>query len=257
VQSGGTVQFSAAELPRSHVLWEIKPRGCGSINRDTGLYTAPASISSAQVVVVTAIQRSNTAVHGSAMALVYQSPAAQGVAILPGRSLVTPGHHVKLYATDRLGAPLNVSWMLSPNVGSIAPGLLDGEYTYTAPSQLSQGTEVTASAQTHDILTVAEGTAVIQLVHSTGITVNAGQGSVKFGARLALMATVYTGDPGGLRWVVYPSGSGKVEFFPGDPTRATYIAPASATHGNQVHVMAYLVNLHTAGAGSAVITLTP
>jgi len=258
VQPGGSVQFSAAGLPSSDIFWEIEPRDCGSINHSTGLYTVPHAVplSSARVVVVTAIQKSKTAVRGSAMALVYRSPAEQGVAILPGRSLVTQGHHVKLYATDRLGAPLNVSWMLSPNVGSIAPGLQQGEYIYTAPSQLSGVTEVTASAQTH-VLTVAEGTAVIQLVPSTGITVNPVQGSVKFGARLALMATVYTGDPGGLRWVVYPSGSGKVEFDPGDPTRATYIAPASITHGNQVHVLAYLVNLYTAGLGSAVITLTP
>jgi hypothetical protein len=35
------------------------------------------------VVVVTATDKSNTVVHGSAMMLVYQSPAAEGVAILP------------------------------------------------------------------------------------------------------------------------------------------------------------------------------
>jgi len=256
VQPGATVQFSAAGLPSSGVMWEIKPRGCGSINRDTGLYTAPASISSAQVVVVTAIDKLNTAVHGSAMALVYQSPAEQGVAILPGRSLVTPGHHVKLHTADKSGNRLNVNWALSPpNVGSIAPGFQQGEYIYTAPSQLSGVTEVTASA-TAAANGALTGTAVIQLTPSTGIAVQPAQGSVKFGATLALTATVTAGDPQNIRWVVFPSGSGKVEPNLGDPTRATYTAPASTTSGNQVHVLAYLVDLQAAGLGSAVITLT-
>lgn len=256
VQPGGTVQFSAAGLPSTDVLWEIKPRDCGSINRDTGLYTAPASISSAQVVVVTAIQKSNTVAHGSAMVLVYQSPAAQGVAILPGRSLVTPGHYVKLHTADKSGNALSVNWALSPpNIGSIAPGFQQGEYVYTAPSQLSQVTELTATA-TAAANGALTGTAVIQLTPSTNIAVQPPQRSVKFGAKLALTATVRAGEPQNLRWVVYPSGSGKVEFDLGDPTKATYTAPASTTHGNQVHIMAYLVDLQAAGLGSAVITLT-
>ena len=56
------------------------------------------------------------------------------------------------------------------------------------------------------------------------------QGSVKFGAKLVLTATVTVGEPQNLRWVVFNCGSGKVEFDLGDPTKATYTAPASTTH---------------------------
>lgn len=252
---GGTVQFSAAGLPSSGVLWEIKPRGCGSINPNTGLYTAPASLSSAQAVVVTAIDRSNTKAYGSAMVLVYQSPADRGVAVLPSRSLVTPGHRVKLSATDKSGKPVTVGWTLSPNAGSIRPGLKQGEYIYTAPTELSGVTEVTATA-TDAANSGLTGTAVIRLTPSTSIAVQPAQSSVKFGANLPLTAAVAAGDAEKLRWVVYPSGSGKVVFDLDGPTKATYTAPASATHGDQVTILAYLVDDQAAGSGSAVITLT-
>ena len=83
VQPGGTVQFTAAGIVASNVMWEIKPQDCGKINHDTGLYTAPAAVTSAQVVVVKAIDKQNTKHYGGAMVLVYQNPAAQGVAVLP------------------------------------------------------------------------------------------------------------------------------------------------------------------------------
>jgi hypothetical protein len=255
-QPGEKVQFSAAGLPSSNVMWKMKPGGCGSIDPATGLYTAPASLSSAQVIVVTAIDKSNTSSYGSAMLLVYQSPAAQGVAVAPGRSLVTPDNRVKLYASDKRGNPLTVNWTLSPNTGSISPGFEQGEYVYKAPAQLSGVTEVTATAV--DVANPAlTGTAVIQLAPSTSIAVQPAQNSVKLGAQLALKATVAAGDPQNLRWVVFPSGAGQIKFDLDDPTKATYSAPAKIVNGNQVHVLAYLVDEQTAGSGSALITLTP
>jgi len=255
VQPGATVSFSATGYGGSDIFWEITPRDCGSINHTTGVYTAPSSISSAQIVVVTAIDKSKIKVFGSAMVLVYHSPAAQGVAVMPSRSLVTPGHHVKLVTTDAAGKPLTVSWTLSPNTGSIKQGLKQGEYVYTAPANLTGVTEVTATAvdATNSTLT---GSAVVQLTPSTSIAVQPAQSSVKPGAKLALTATITAGDPKKLRWVAYPSSSGQIVFDLNDPTTATYTAPDSATKGNMVNVMAYLVDDQAAGLGSAVLTLT-
>jgi hypothetical protein len=251
VQPGAPVQFSAAGA--ASVLWEIKPRGCGSISA-TGLYTAPAAVTTAQVVVATAVDKSNTKSYGSAMVLIYQSPAAQGVAILPSRSLVTPGHHVKLSAADANSKPVTVNWTLSPNTGSIKPGLKQGEYVYAAPAQVAAVSNVTATA-TNVANSQQTGSAVIQLTPAGSITVEPAQASAKLGATVALTAAV-SGDATELRWLVYPTGAGKVAFSE-DPTKATYTAPAKMPQtGNQATVVAYLVNGQAAAIGSAAITLT-
>jgi hypothetical protein len=90
---GQSIQLSVAGIPTSEVLW--KPPRIGSISA-TGYYTAPASIRSAEVVIITAVDASDANSTGSAMVLVYQSPAAGGVAVAPGSSLVTPGQQVQL-----------------------------------------------------------------------------------------------------------------------------------------------------------------
>ena len=253
VQPSGTVQFSAAGIAASNVMWEIKPRGIGSIST-AGVYTAPASIASAQVVVVTAIDTTNTRNYGSAMVLVYQSPAAQGVAILPSTSLVTPGQHVGLSATDANGAPVTVTWALSPNTGAITPGFKQGEYIYTAPAQLSAVINVTATV-TDTVDHRQTGTAVIQLTPVSNLEVQPMNTVVaKLGATVALTGN----DPGEpeLRWVVYPTGAGTVAVSD-DPNKATYTAPATMpATGNQAVVLLYLVNGSFAATGATTITLT-
>ena len=252
IAPGGTAQFSAT---RSNLFWEIKPPNRGSMNHDSGLYTAPSSISSAEIVVVTAVDKSNSKVFGKAMVLVYQSPAAQGLAVMPSRSLVTPGHATKLYTVDAAGKALTVDWTLSPNIGSIKQGLKQGEYNYTAPITLSEITVVTATAKDHSNPNLA-GWAVIQVTPFTSIAVNPPQSSVKVGSSLTLTATVTAGDPQKLAWVLYPSSLGKITFDLNHPATAIYTAPASTTVGNQVTALAYLVDSQAAGLGSSTIMLT-
>ena len=256
VQPGGTVQFSAAAPSGAKVAWRVAPGGCGTIDA-AGRYTAPASVSSAEIAVVTAIDSANTTVYGSAMVLVYEPAAAKGVAVLPSRSVVTPHHHVKLFTTDAAGNPLNVTWTLPPGSGTIVQGFVQGEYTYAAPPEVSEATEVTAVA-VNAANPAQTGTAIIQLTPATSIDVQPPQSSVKFGTKLPLTATVTAGDSDNLRWVVFPSGSGTVVFDLSDPTKATYTAPDKAPSGGSlVHVVAYLVDDEAAGSGSIAITLTP
>jgi hypothetical protein len=49
---------------------------------------------------------------------------------------------------------------------------------------------------------------------------------------------------------------GKVEPNAGDHTKATYTAPRAPAKGNQVFVVAYLVNDQAAGLGIAIIKLS-
>lgn len=241
----------------SSIMWELHRGSGGKIDPKTGEYTAPGSISSAQIAVVKAVDTKNTAHYGSAMVLVYQSPATQGVAVLPSRSLVTPGNHIKLYTTDTTGKPVAVNWKLSPNTGAIKPGLNEGEYVYTAPTdKITSVSEVTATA-TSTANAGQTGTAIIRVTPSSTIAVQPAQGTVKLGAKLPLTAPVTTGDANDLRWVVYPTGAGGVTFDFSDPTKATYTAPsAMPKEGHLVHIWAYLVDDQAAGVGAAVITLT-
>ena len=252
LRPGQSIQFTVAGRQASDILW--KPPRIGSISA-TGYYTAPSSMSSAEVVVITAVSASNPDSVGSAMVLVYQSPAATGVAVTPGGSLVTPGQHVQLSATDATGNPVSVDWTLSPAIGQIDPGLGQGLYIYTAPANVSRATEVTASAVNPDNHGQT-GKAIIGVVPSTHISVKPEQSSLKYGTTVDLIAAITTGDADDLRWVVYPVGAGKVEPNADDQTKATYTAPCAPPKGNQVFVVAYLVNDQAAGLGIAIIKLS-
>jgi hypothetical protein len=250
---GQGVQLKVDGIPASQVAWK-QPRS-GSISA-TGYYTAPASISSAEVIVITAMNRSNASSTGSAMVLVYPGAAAGGVAVAPYSSLVTPGQQVELSTTDARGKPVSVNWTLSPDIGQIDPDAEQGLYIYTAPASLSGAAEVTASA-VNSTDPGKTGKAIIRLVPSTQISVKPDQSSLKYGGTLDLVATVPAGDTDDLRWLVYPIDAGKIVPNTDDPTKAVYSAPSSSPpQGNQVSIIAYLVDDQAGGLGKATITLT-
>jgi len=204
--------------------------------------------------VVKAIDKQNTKHYGSAMVLVYQSPAAQGVAILPSTSLVTPGQQLTFSATDADGSPVTVNWSLSPNSGTIKAGSKQGEYIYTAPAQISAATSVTATA-TNAANGQQTGSAATLLMPADHLRVQPDPASAQLGATVALTGNA-PGEPD-LRWVVYPTGAGTV-VVSDDPNKATYTAPATMpAAGNQARVVVYLVNHSVAAIGSTAITLTP
>jgi hypothetical protein len=118
---GQSVQFTVAGRPASEILWT--PPRIGSISAN-GYYTAPSSMSSAQVVVITAISGSNPNSAGRAMVLVDQSRAASEVEIAPGSSLMTPGDlRSRLTLLCRTNKP---SVLLGParSTARLSPGLI-------------------------------------------------------------------------------------------------------------------------------------
>jgi hypothetical protein len=245
-----TVQFNAAGSSGSDILWEIKPR-VGSIS-STGLYTAPASITEAQVIVATAVSKSDPSVTGSAMVLVYSSPAATGVAVAPGSSVVTPGQTLQLSATDAAGNAVSVDWTLSPNVGQISQSF--GQHIYTAPSSIASATKVTVTAKNHSDPSKS-GVAVIQVTPQATVAVTPATATVKAGAKLALTATASPGDVTDVCWAVYPIGAGTVTPDDSNPGKAIYTAPQSIGQNPAVSVVAYLVDDEAAGLGASAITL--
>jgi hypothetical protein len=233
-------------------MWEITPR-VGSISAG-GLYTAPAMIGEAIVVVVTAVSKSDPSRTGSAMVLIFQSPAAQGVDVEPGASVVTPSQTIALACTDSSGNALPVNWTLSPNIGQITSGWSAGQYTYTAPATIATATQVTATA-VNQANAAQSGSSVIQVTPTATVTVTPSSATAKPGATVSLTATVSAGDAGDLAWVVYPSGTGTVAADPNDASKATYTAPNPARTNKQARVVAYFVDDEAAGLGVAVVTI--
>jgi hypothetical protein len=258
VVPGGSIQFTAsgpAGLQHAEILWEISPR-IGSISA-SGLYTAPATLSSAELIVITAIDKMHAGSTGMALALVSQSPATQGIAVSPAKSLVTPGRSVRLSASDSSGKHVNVTWTLSPNVGEIVNGWDPSFYVYKAPNTLTAAITVTVHAA--GVANPAlKGFTVIQVVPTNSLQVQPDNAAVKLSASVALTATSTANNASAIRWVVYPTGAGVIEFDQDDPSKATYTAPASLPkESDRAHVLAYLVDDEGAGMGSATITLIP
>jgi hypothetical protein len=253
LQHGQSQLFTVTGHDASDILWEIRP-SLGSIK--AGLYMAPAIMTDAQVIVITAVSRSKASMVGRAMVLVYQAASAGGVVVAPDSSVVTPGQLVQLSTADKNGVSVAVNWTLSPNVGTIAPGWTTGQYHYTAPANIPAAINVTATA-----VNVADktqtGVANIQATPTAVVSVKAAQSSAKYGAQVPLTFAVTAGDINDVCWVVYPFGAGSVVTENSSPGKATYTAPAADTKLLQARIVAYLVDDEVAGLGSVDITLTP
>ncbi len=129
---------SIAGSPAPPVTWSISP-AVGTISA-AGLYTAPASITSAQTVTVTAAgARKST---GSAHAVVSLTPpAAVGVAVSPSNASLSLSQSRQFTATVTGSSNTQVKWSLSPVVGTISAAGL-----YTAPASITSAQTVTVTA---------------------------------------------------------------------------------------------------------------
>jgi hypothetical protein len=108
----------------------------GSISA-TGLYTAPASITSSQAVTVTATGVADATKSGSATV----NLSLTAVSVSPPSATLTAGQTQQFTATVTGTTNTAVTWSISPSVGSIsATGL------YTAPASITSSQAVTVTA---------------------------------------------------------------------------------------------------------------
>ncbi len=128
LRASQTRQFVArltTNPPNNGIVWSINPPGVGSIE-NTGLYTAPATIASQQIVTLTATSIADNT--QTATATVTLSPAAS-IQISPGWATVYPGQNQQFTATTSNVGTAGVTWSTSPQwLGSIG-----NTGTYTAP----------------------------------------------------------------------------------------------------------------------------
>ncbi len=130
--------FTAAVANTSNtaVSWSLSP-ALGSISA-SGLYTAPASISTSQTVAVTATSAADSTKVASANVLL--TPPVS-VALSPLSATLLPSQIQAFTAVVANASNAAVSWSLSPALGSISASGL-----YTAPSSISTLQTVTITA---------------------------------------------------------------------------------------------------------------
>ncbi|MCU1232245.1 MAG: Ig domain protein group 2 domain protein, partial [Candidatus Solibacter sp.] len=138
LSAGGSQAFSASGGSGNYV-WSISPQN-GSIDANTGLYTAPSTITSAGTVTVTATSVEDPSTFGTAK-ITLTATAAVTVTVSPATASLAPGGTQQFNATVNNAAGTSVIWSLSPQLGSI-----DGTGFYTAPTNISVSTKVTVTA---------------------------------------------------------------------------------------------------------------
>src|SRR5580693_2541234 len=111
---GQTQQFTATVTNTSNtaVTWTISPAGTGTIS-SSGLYTAPATISTQQTVTVTATSQANTAVSASSK-VTLMPKASQTISFTVASPVTYPVSPITLSATASSGLPVTFSVVSGP-----------------------------------------------------------------------------------------------------------------------------------------------
>ena len=173
-------QSLTASVPGSStpsVTWSISP-AVGTISA-AGVYTAPASITSAQTITVTATSTANRA--ESAQSFISLSPpSAVKVNVSPASASLSSSQSQQFTATVTGTSNTTVTWSVSPAVGTIsATGL------YTAPASITSAQAVTVTA-TSSASSSVSATAIVTTVAGTGTgTTSTGTGQTYYLATAA------------------------------------------------------------------------
>jgi hypothetical protein len=152
--ASGTSKFIAHVNISSNtsVVWAVSPGGVGTID-NTGLYTAPSSITSPQIVTVTATSVADST--QTASASVWLSPPIS-VGVSPATATLGQSQTQAFTATvanDLNGA---VSWSITPaGLGSV-----NGTGLYTAPGTITSAQTVTLMATSVDNATASASATV-------------------------------------------------------------------------------------------------
>jgi hypothetical protein len=238
--AGGSQQFSTTVLgsANSSVIWSLSSP-VGTISA-AGLYTAPATITTAQTVTVKATGVADPT--KSATAAVTLNPPVS-VTVSPGRVTLTQSQTQSFAAAVTNTGSTAVTWSLSPLVGSItAAGL------YTAPASITSSQTVTVKA-TSAADSTKSATATVTLNPPVSVTVSPGNVTLTQSQTQSFAAAVTNTGNTAVTWSISPA-AGSIS------ASGLYTAPASITSSQTVTVMATSVADSTKSA-TAAVTLSP
>ena len=220
------------------VNWSISP-AVGSII--SGVYTAPASIASAQTVTVTATSAANPAKTASAAISLTPPAPAVSISVTPTSASLTGGQGAVFAATVTGSSNLAVNWTLSPQLGTLTNGV------YTAPALiLLQQTVTVAAVSAADPTKIAA--ASITLIPSVSVSVAPTTASLSAGQSQQFSASLSGTTNPNVTWSMSPSV--------GSLGDGLYRAPATINSHQTITLIAKSL-ADPIKTGSATITLVP
>jgi hypothetical protein len=133
-----TFTATVGNTSNTTVTWSIPGGSPGSINASSGLYTAPATITSTQTVTVTATSQADPT--KTATATVTLSPVT--ISVAPPTASLGPSQTQTFTATVGNSSNTTVTWSIPGG----APGSINSSGVYTAPSSITSPQTVTVTA---------------------------------------------------------------------------------------------------------------
>jgi hypothetical protein len=159
VPLNGNVNFTAflPGTPAAHFSWAVGGTANGSIDANTGIYTAPASVPSPATATITA-----TTANGSGTATINIT-AAQGVVVSPA-GIAVPAGATQTFLAAVSGVAVTPTWQVNGTPGGDGVhGTITSGGVYTAPLTPPPGGSTTVTA----VSGANSGTSSVTVVFST------------------------------------------------------------------------------------------
>jgi hypothetical protein len=234
------IQQFSTDASGTALVWTLTPN-VGTIS-STGLYTAPALISSATAVTVRAANAADPSVYVTAR--IDLNPVT--VSLLPSTIQLRAGQTQQFTASVTDTGNSAVTWSLSPAAGSISASGL-----YTAPSTIStqQTVAVTATSVADPTKKATAAITLLPPAQSVTISVSPTQVSLFAGQSAQFAATVSGTTNTAVTWTRSPA-VGTVS------SGGLYTAPATVTSVQSVTITA-TSSADSTKIANAVVTLNP
>jgi len=142
VAAGQSIQFfsTVTGTANQEVYWVVSPAGTGTISNN-GYYTAPASITSQQVIQVKATSVTDPA-STTVATLTINPPAPVGVTLTPANGAIFAGESLQFYVSVSGTSNQEVYWRVTPD----GTGTISNNGLYTAPANITSQKVITISA---------------------------------------------------------------------------------------------------------------
>ena len=230
-----TLTATVSGTGNTGVNWAVSP-AVGTVTN--GVYTAPALVTTARSVTVTAASVADRS--KSASAVISLTPSVS-ITMTPSSASLKGGQSATFKATVS-GSTSNtrVNWSLSPSVGTIVSGV------YTAPATVASAHTVTVTAASASDPT-KNVSAKVSLV-PVAVTVSPTTASLTGGQSTTLKAAVSGSSNTSVNWSLSPSV--------GTIAGGIYTAPSTIASAQAVTVKATSA-ADTTKSASATISLTP
>ena len=244
---GQTQQFAAAVTGTANtaVTWSVSP-AVGMVSA-AGLYTAPASIASQQVVTVRAVSVADPSKSAAAsVTLIPPAPAPVSVSVAPSSATLTASQTQQFTAAVTGTTNTGVVWSLSPAVGTLSTS--GATAVYTAPSNIvqSQTVEVLATSMADGSKV---GKAILMLVPVVAVAVSPATVTLEAGQAQQFTASVTGTTNTAVVWSVDPA----VGTITAD---GRYVAPGQVSGEQVVQVRATSI-ADSSKSGAASVSLRP